>query len=233
MSEEINQNDNIIELKEASISHKSNLILMNISLEIKRGEFVYFIGKTGTGKTTLLQTLYADLDFNEGECNVMGFNLKNIKRKEIPFLRRKFGIIFQDFQLLMDRSINENLRFVMMATGWKEKKLIEEKIEDVISKVGLSSIGNKMPFELSGGEQQRVSIARALINDPEIIIADEPTGNLDPETSLEIMNILFDINKSGRTVIMATHDYPLFEKFPARTLKFEDSKVFEVIPVVV
>ena len=155
MSEEINQNDNIIELKEASISHKSNLILMNISLEIKRGEFVYFIGKTGTGKTTLLQTLYADLDFNEGECNVMGFNLKNIKRKEIPFLRRKFGIIFQDFQLLMDRSINENLRFVMMATGWKEKKLIEEKIEDVISKVGLSSIGNKMPFELSGGEQQR------------------------------------------------------------------------------
>ncbi|MDD5569810.1 MAG: ATP-binding cassette domain-containing protein [Bacteroidales bacterium] len=219
--------DVVIEFNKATISHKFNLILTDVTFQIKRGEFVYMIGKTGTGKSTLLRTLYADIDLYDGNCSIVGYDLKEIKRREIPFLRRKLGIVFQDFQLLMDRTVNDNVIFVMKATGWKDKNLIKDRLDEVLTKVGLNTKGFKMPHELSGGEQQRVAIARALINDPEIILADEPTGNLDPETSGEIVNILFDINKTGRTVFMATHDYPLFSKFPARTLKCENGRIFE------
>jgi len=217
--------DNIIKLENVSVFQKQNLVLSNVSLNIDKGEFVYIVGKTGSGKSSLLKTLYADLHLNQGEGTIAGFNLKTIKRKEIPYLRRKLGIVFQDFQLLTDRTINENLLFVMKATGWKDKAAMQARIQDVLLKVGLETKGFKMPHELSGGEQQRVAIARALINDPEVILADEPTGNLDPETSEGIIKLLVDISKNGRSILVATHDILLFQKFPSRTIKCENGHV--------
>ena len=217
--------DIVIEFKNASIFQKEVLVLSGVDMTIGKGEFVYLIGKTGSGKSSLLQTVYADLPLAYGDATVVGYDLKKIKRKEIPFLRRRLGIIFQDFQLLTDRSVTDNLLFVMKATGWKDKKKMQEQAQDVLEKVGLGTKGFKMPHQLSGGEQQRVAIARALVNNPEIILADEPTGNLDPETSAGIMKLLFDISQSGRSVLMATHNYSLFKEFPSRTLKCEDGKV--------
>ena len=219
--------DTIIHLDKVSIFQKHNLVLTNVALNIDKGEFVYLLGKTGSGKSSLLKTLYAELDLVQGEGTVAGFNLKTIKRKEIPFLRRKLGIVFQDFQLLTDRNVNDNLLFVLKATGWKNKFEMQKRIQDVLEKVHLSTKGFKMPHELSGGEQQRISIARALLNDPELILADEPTGNLDPETSEEIMNVLLEISKSGRAVLIATHDIMMFNKFPSRTIKCENGKIID------
>ena len=218
-------NETVIKLDGVSVFQEQNVVVNNVSLEVKKGEFVYMIGKTGSGKSSLLKTLYGELPLKQGEANVAGFNLKNVKRKEIPFLRRKLGIVFQDFQLLSDRTVYENLRFVMKATGWKDEAAIKNQINTVLKKTGLEHKGEKMPFELSGGEQQRVTVARALVNSPEIILADEPTGNLDPETSSEIMNLLLEIAKSGTAILFATHDFILYNKFPARTLKFENGKV--------
>ncbi|MFH0893400.1 MAG: ATP-binding cassette domain-containing protein [Bacteroidota bacterium] len=217
----------IIEFAEATVSHRFNLVLTQVNFRIERGDFVYLVGKTGTGKSTLLKTLYADVDLYSGGCSICGYDLTKIKRKEIPFLRRKLGIVFQDFQLLSDRSINNNLAFVLRSTGWTDKIKIQDRIDDVLIKVGLSTKGNKMPHELSGGEQQRVCIARSLLNDPELILADEPTGNLDPDTSEEIMKLLFDINASGTSVLMCTHDYLMISKYPARTLRCLDGTVVE------
>ncbi len=219
--------DTIISLNNVSIFQKYNLVLANVNINIDKGEFVYLIGKTGSGKSSLLKTLYADLDLTEGSGNVAGFDLKTIKRKEIPFLRRKLGIVFQDFQLLTDRSVNDNLMFVLKATGWKDKLAMQKRIQEVLEKVNLNTKGFKMPHELSGGEQQRISIARALLNDPELILADEPTGNLDPETSEGIMNLLVEISKNGRAVLIATHDIMMFDKFPSRTIKCEMGKVID------
>ncbi len=217
--------DTIIELNNVSIFQKNILVLSQVSLTINKGEFVYIIGKTGTGKSSLLKVLYADLPAAEGYVNVAGFNLTGLKRKNIPQLRRKLGVVFQDFQLLTDRSVNDNLLFVMKATGWKNKTEMELRINDVLAKVGLGTKGFKMPHQLSGGEQQRLAIARALINDPEILLADEPTGNLDPETSEGIMELLFDISSTGRAVLMATHNYVLIRKYPSRMLKCENGRV--------
>jgi cell division transport system ATP-binding protein len=217
--------DTIISLDKISVFQNKVLILANINLEIKKGEFVYLIGRTGTGKTSLMKILYAELPLRNGKANVVGFDLMGITKKEIPLLRRKLGIIFQDFQLLSDRTINDNLMFVMKATGWHDRKKIQERLHGVLIKVGMETKGFKMPHQLSGGEQQRVAIARSLINDPDIILADEPTGNLDPETSDGIMNILYDISKTGRAVLMATHNYSLIERFPSRILKCEDGKI--------
>ncbi|MBK7388494.1 MAG: ATP-binding cassette domain-containing protein [Bacteroidetes bacterium] len=218
---------NIIKLENASIFQKKNLILNNVNLDIHKGEFVYLIGKTGSGKSSLLKVLYGDIKLTQGEGAVAGYNLRKIKTKEIPFLRRKLGIVFQDFQLLTDRSARENLEFVLKATGWKDKNKISDRINEVLNKVALGTKGFKMPHELSGGEQQRLAIARALLNDPDVILADEPSGNLDPETSNEIMNLFFEISRSGRAVVMATHNYSLIEKFPARIVKFDQGKVFD------
>lgn len=219
--------DTIIELDNVSIYQKDILVLSDVSLSIERGEFCYLIGRTGTGKSSLLKILYADLPLVEGTAQVAGFAINGLKNKQVPFLRRKIGIVFQDFQLLNDRSVKDNLLFVMNATGWRDKVAMEERMEHVLEKVGLHTKGFKMPHQLSGGEQQRVVIARALINDPEVILADEPTGNLDPETSEGIMELMFDISKTGRAVLMATHDYSLFEKFPARIFKCANGKVLE------
>lgn len=219
--------DTIIHLDKVSIFQKHNLVLTNVSLDIDKGEFVYLLGKTGSGKSSLLKTLYAELNLVQGEATVAGFDLSTIKRKEIPFLRRKLGIIFQDFQLLTDRNINDNLLFVLKATGWKKQQEIQKRIQEVLDKVHLSTKGFKMPHELSGGEQQRISIARALLNDPELILADEPTGNLDPGTSEEIMNVLLEISQSGRAVLIATHDIMMFNKFPSRTIKCENGKIID------
>lgn len=221
--------DTIISFENVPIFQKDNLVLTDVSFHVDKGEFLFIIGKTGTGKSSLLKTIYAELPVVEGTASVSGYDLRTIKRKDIPFLRRKLGIIFQDFQLLNDRSVFDNLLFIMKATGWKEKRKIEERIQNVLDKVGLETKGFKMPHQLSGGEQQRLGIARALINDPEIVLADEPTGNLDPETSRGIMELLFDISRSGRAVIMATHDYSLFEFFKARTLVCEDGKLVSSI----
>ncbi len=215
----------IIALENLAVYQRNILILSGINVEIDKGEFVYLIGKTGTGKSSLLKTLYADLPVIEGSAIVAEHSLKNIKKKEIPFLRRKLGIIFQDFQLLIDRSVTENLMFVLKATGWKDKNLMNDRIKEVLDKVGLGTKGFKLPHQLSGGEQQRVSIARALLNDPEVILADEPTGNLDPGTSEEIIKLLMDISKSDRAVLMASHDFMMIEKFPSRTLRCEGGKV--------
>lgn len=218
--------EKIIELTNADIFQGDNLILQNVNITVNRGEFVYLVGKTGTGKSSLLKTLYGDLTLKEGEGTVVGFNLKEMDWKKVPFLRRNLGVVFQDFQLLTDRNVNDNLKFVLKATGWKDEKLMDEKISDVLEKVGLKSKGFKMPFEMSGGEQQRVDIARALLNSPKLILADEPTGNLDPETSDEIMQLLFHISRDyGAAVVMATHDYIVINKYPARTLRTERGKV--------
>lgn len=218
--------EKIIELRHANIYQGNNLILQEVNITINRGEFVYLVGKTGTGKSSLLKTLYGDIPLKEGEGTVVGFNLKEMDWKKVPFLRRNLGVVFQDFQLLTDRNVNENLKFVLKATGWKDEKLMDEKIADVLDKVGLKSKGFKMPFEMSGGEQQRVDIARALLNSPKLILADEPTGNLDPETSDEIMQLLFHISRDyGAAVVMATHDYIVINKYPARTLRTERGKV--------
>jgi cell division transport system ATP-binding protein len=218
----------IIELKDVNIYQSNNLILSGVNISVDKGEFVYLVGKTGTGKSSLLKTLYGDLELVDGQGWVVGHNLKEITWKTVPFLRRNLGVVFQDFQLLTDRNVNENLRFVLKATGWKDEKLIKDRIADVLEKVNLQSKGFKMPFELSGGEQQRVDIARALLNSPRLILADEPTGNLDPETSDEIMNLLFHICKDyDTTIVMATHDYMVINKFPARTIKTEMGKVWD------
>jgi cell division transport system ATP-binding protein len=218
----------IIELKNVNIYQSGNLVLNNVNISVDKGEFVYLVGKTGTGKSSLLKTLYGDLDLTEGEGWVVGHNLKGLTWKTVPFLRRNLGVVFQDFQLLTDRNVNENLRFVLKATGWKDEQLIKDRIADVLEKVNLKSKGFKMPFELSGGEQQRVDIARALLNSPRLILADEPTGNLDPETSDEIMQLLFHICKDFETtIVMATHDYMVINKFPARTIKTEQGKVID------
>ena len=218
----------IIELRHANIYQGQNLILSDVNLTVNKGEFVYLFGKTGTGKSSLLKTLYGELPLTEGEGMVSAYSLKNLDWKKVPYLRRDLGVVFQDFQLLTDRNVNDNLKFVLRATGWKDEKLMDDKIADVLDKVGLKAKGFKMPFELSGGEQQRVDIARALLNSPKLILADEPTGNLDPETSDEIMNLLFHIARDfGTTIVMATHDYIVIQKFPARTIRTEKGKVID------
>src|SRR5215213_8230701 len=218
----------IVSLENAKIFQGSNLILQDVNINVNKGEFVYLVGKTGTGKSSLLKTLYGDLPLKEGEGKVAGYVLQQMTWKKVPFLRRELGVIFQDFQLLTDRNVHQNLRFVLKATGWKDEKLIEEKINDVLDKVGLRSKGFKMPFEMSGGEQQRVDIARALLNSPKLILADEPTGNLDPETSDEIMQLLIHIARDyGTSVIMATHDYIVIQKFPARMVKTEQGRMID------
>ena len=211
--------ESILNLKDVAVFQKDNMVLNDITLEVKKGEFVYLIGKTGSGKSSLMKTLYADLPLLEGHGRIVGFNLKTLEEKDIPFLRRKLGIVFQDFKLLPDRNINRNLMFVLKATGWKDPEKMDAQIEGVLDKVGMKTKGFKFPHELSGGEQQRIAIARALLNDPEIILADEPTGNLDPQTSVEVMKVLQEINKTGRTILMATHDYALLLKYPSKTLK--------------
>lgn len=220
--------DAIIELRNANIYQGSNLVLEDVNLTVNRGEFVYLVGKTGTGKSSLLKTLYGELPLKEGDGMVAGYNLRDLDWKKVPFLRRNLGVVFQDFQLLTDRNVNENLRFVLTATGWKDKKLMDEKIMDVLDKVGLKAKGFKMPYELSGGEQQRVDVARALLNSPKLILADEPTGNLDPETSDEIMNLLFHISRDyGTAIVMASHDYIVVQKFPARMIRTERGRVID------
>ncbi len=221
--------ETILELKDVAIFQEESLILNEVNLEVNKGEFVYLIGKTGSGKSSFMKTLYGDLALKQGTGHIVGFDLKGLKEKDIPFLRRKLGIVFQDFKLLPDRNINNNLLFVLRATGWKDQSKMNLQIEDVLTKVGMKTKGFKFPHELSGGEQQRIAIARALLNDPELILADEPTGNLDPQTSVEVMKVLQDINKSGRTILMATHDYALILKYPSKTLKCDGNKVFEVV----
>jgi len=219
--------DTIISLSECNIYQQDHLVLSDVNIEVKKGEFVYLIGKVGSGKTSLIKTLNGQLPLREGEALVAGYNLNKLKRREVPLLRRKLGIVFQDFQLLNDRIVFANLEFVLKATGWKNKKDIEERIGEVLEKVGLGFKGYKMPHQLSGGEQQRVVIARALLNDPDIILADEPTGNLDPDTSDDILKILKEISKTGRAVVIATHNYTLLKKHIARTIKCENGRITE------
>jgi cell division transport system ATP-binding protein len=219
----------IVELRNVNIYQSEHLVLSNVNLSIDEGEFVYLIGKTGAGKSSLLKTLYGELPLTNGEGRVAGFNLREMNWKKVPFLRRSLGVVFQDFQLLTDRSVYDNLLFVLKATGWKDKQLMDDKIKDVLSKVGLQSKGFKMPYEMSGGEQQRVDIARALLNSPKLILADEPTGNLDPQTSDEIMTLLRRVCAEYNTaVIMATHDFGVIKNFPARTIKTEEGKLQEL-----
>lgn len=215
----------VVSIQNVDIFQQDHLVLKEVNLEVNKGDFFYIIGKTGSGKSSLLKTLYADLPFVSGEARVVGYDLDKLKRKEIPFLRRKLGIVFQEFQLLQDRSIDENLFFVMRATGWKDKKAMREKADEVLGKVGLQNKGYKMPHQVSGGEQQRLGIARALLNDPVLILADEPTGNLDPQSSEGIMDVLMDISKNDCAVLMATHDYSLFDKFPATTYVCENGRL--------
>ena len=223
----------VLSLKNVTIYQDKNPVLTDVNIEVQKGEFIYLIGRTGSGKSSFLKTLYADLALTTGEGSIVDYNLATLKEKEIPYLRRKLGIVFQDFKLLPDRNIKENLLFVLKATGWAEKAEMELKIEEVLDKVGMKGFAPKMPHQLSGGEQQRVGIARALLNDPELILADEPTGNLDPQTSLEIMEVLKNINENGKTILMATHDYALVLKYPAKTMKFDEGKIFEVVQRVV
>ncbi|MDQ3552144.1 MAG: ATP-binding cassette domain-containing protein [Bacteroidota bacterium] len=220
--------DAIIEIRNANIYQAENLVLQDVNFSVNKGEFVYLVGKTGTGKSSLLKTLYGELTLKQGEGMVAGYDLKTLTWKTVPYLRRSLGVVFQDFQLLTDRNVNDNLKFVLRATGWKDEKLMNEKIADVLEKVGLKSKGFKMPYEMSGGEQQRVDIARALLNSPKLILADEPTGNLDPETSDEIMQLLFHISRDfGTAIVMATHDYMVIKKYPARMVRTEMGKVLD------
>jgi cell division transport system ATP-binding protein len=218
----------VLSIKNANIYQGDSLILSDVNITVSRSEFVYLVGKTGTGKSSLLKTLYGELPLKNGTANVAGFDLKDLTWKTVPFLRRNIGIVFQDFQLLTDRNVHDNLKFVLSATGWKDEKAIEDKIEEVLGKVGLKSKDFKYPYELSGGEQQRIDIARALLNSPKLILADEPTGNLDPETTEEIMNLLFQIGKDlGTAIVMATHDYIVINKYPARMIRTEGGKVID------
>ena len=219
----------VLSLKNVTIAQEGRIILSNVNLEVNHGEFIYIIGKTGSGKSSFMKALYADLPLSEGEGNIVNFDLITLKEDDIPFLRRKIGFVFQDFKLLPDRTVQDNLLFVLKATGWKDNIEIQNKIDEVLDKVSMKEFVNKMPHQLSGGEQQRVAIARALLNNPEFILADEPTGNLDPQTSIEVLDVLRKINLTGKTVIMATHDYALLLKFPSKTLKCEDAKLFEVV----
>lgn len=219
----------VLSLKNVTITQEGKTILSDINLEVNHGEFIYIIGKTGSGKSSFMKTLYADLPLTQGEGRIVDYDLVALKEKEIPFLRRKIGFVFQDFKLLPDRTVLDNLIFVLKATGWTDKIEIQNKIDEVLAKVSMKDFAAKMPHQLSGGEQQRVAIARALLNDPEFILADEPTGNLDPQTSIEVLEVLRQINTTGKTVIMATHDYALLMKFPSKTLKCEDAKLFEVV----
>jgi cell division transport system ATP-binding protein len=221
------QSESIVSVKDVSIFQDNELVLENLNFDIHKSEFVYLIGKTGSGKSSLLKTLYADLPLQQGEIEIAGHQLQNIKRKNIPFLRRKIGVIFQDFQLLYDRNVVENLTFVMKATGWTENTKIKNRLAEVLMRVGLGSSGTKMPHQLSGGEQQRIVVARALINEPSILIADEPTGNLDPEIAEEIMNLFKEINKAGTAIFMATHNHIFLNKHPARVLKIENGKMLD------
>jgi len=219
----------ILTLQNAQIFQRENLVLSNVNLTINKGEFVYLIGKTGSGKSSLMKTLYGDLPLVKGKGEIVDFNLNTLREKEIPFLRRKIGIVFQDFKLLNDRNVFDNLLFVLRATGWKDKAKMKIKIMEVLSKVDMETKDFKMPFQLSGGEQQRIAIARALLNDPDLILADEPSGNLDPATSVDVMNVLKEIHDSGKTILMATHDYALILKFPYKTIKCEGGELFEVV----
>ena len=218
----------ILSLQNASIYQEKNLIFSDLELEMNQGDFIYLIGKTGSGKSSLLKTLYGDIVLKKGQGSIVGFDLPTLKEKQIPYLRRKIGIVFQDFKLLDDRTVHKNLLFVLKATGWKRKTDMEDKIEEVLRKVGMETKSYKMPHQLSGGEQQRVAIARALLNDPDLILADEPTGNLDPKTSMEVMELLENLHKSGNTILMATHDYGLIMQFPHPTFKCEENKVIEL-----
>jgi cell division transport system ATP-binding protein len=219
----------VLSLKNVTIAQEGKIILSNVNLDVNHGEFIYIIGKTGSGKSSFMKALYADLPLAEGEGTIVDFDLATLKEDDIPFLRRKIGFVFQDFQLLPDRTVKDNLLFVLKATGWTDNEEIQNKIDEVLDKVGVKAYIDKMPHQLSGGEQQRVAIARALLNNPEFILADEPTGNLDPQTSIEVLDVLRKINAAGKTVIMATHDYALLMKFPSKTLKCEDAKLFEVV----
>ncbi|GAB4124300.1 MAG: ATP-binding cassette domain-containing protein [Raineya sp.] len=217
----------VVSVKDTTIYQRQNIVLSEVYFEISKGEFVYLIGRTGSGKSSLLKTLYADLPLYSGDVMVAGFQLFNIRKKDVPYLRRKIGIVFQDFQLLMDRTVAENLVFAMKATGWRESAKIKQRLSEVLLKVGLGSAANKMPHQLSGGEQQRVVIARALLNEPAILFADEPTGNLDPQVAEEIMDIFIQINRSGTAILMATHNHNFLKKYPARVLKCEHGRVLD------
>lgn len=218
----------IISIKQTNVFQRDLLVLKDVSFDVEQGEFVYLIGKTGSGKSSLLKTLYGEIRLKQGFLEVAGFQLAKLRKRKVLALRRKLGIVFQDFQLLPDRSIEDNLKFVMRATGWKNKKEIKAKADELLEKVGMGTKGYKFPHQISGGEQQRVAIARALVNDPDLIIADEPTGNLDPETTEDIMRLLFEISKNGKAVIMATHDYDMMQKFPSRTLRCENEQLQEI-----
>jgi cell division transport system ATP-binding protein len=219
----------ILSLQNVTIYQELNAILSDVNLKVNHGEFLYIIGKTGSGKSSFMKTLYADLPLTHGEGTIVDYDLNGLVDNDIPYLRRKIGIVFQDFKLLPDRTVNANMHFVLKATGWEDEAAMQEKIDEVLEKVGMGGKANKMPHQLSGGEQQRVAIARALLNDPELILADEPTGNLDPQTSVEVMEVLRKVNQNGKTVIMATHDYALIMKYPSKTLKCEDGAIFEVV----
>lgn len=220
--------ENIISIDNINVFQRDLLVLKDVQLNVEKGEFVYLIGKTGSGKSSLLKVLYGEIRLKEGTAEVAGYNLIKLRKRKILALRRKLGIVFQDFQLLTDRTVEENLRFVMRATGWKDKKKVKARIDELLEKVGMGTKGYKFPHQLSGGEQQRVAIARALINDPELILADEPTGNLDPETTEEIMRLLFEISRTGKAILIATHDYEMMQKFPSRTLRCENESVNEI-----
>jgi cell division transport system ATP-binding protein len=219
----------VLSLKDVTIYQENRVILSQVNLEVNHGEFLYIIGKTGTGKSSFMKTLYGDLPLTQGEGHIVEYDLATLQEKDIPYLRRKIGIVFQDFKLLPDRNVSDNMLFVLKATGWTDTDEMQHKIDEVLDKVGMKGFASKMPHQLSGGEQQRVAIARALLNDPELILADEPTGNLDPQTSVEVLEVLKNINALGKTIVMATHDYALLMKFPSKTLKCEDGAIFEVV----